>query len=81
MTHKSVYNSTTGVCDRVLRSDAVRYRDRYEVPTTAETIWVSDMDEFRKAGGVVAFSGDQTEIELLLPEPFKFSIQMFSACG
>lgn len=74
MTMKSVYNPETGVCDRVMRSDAVKYKDRYEVPTTSATLWVSNMDEFRDAGGVMAFNGDQTEIEMLLPEPFKFAI-------
>lgn len=78
MTMKSVYNPTTGVCDRVMRSDAVKFQDNWQVPTVAETRWVSNMVEFREAGGVVAFNGDQTEIELLLPEPYKFSIQMFS---
>lgn len=74
MTLKSVYNQTTGVCDRVVRSDAISDRGRLMVPTSAETKWVGTWDEFRAAGGVTAFNGDQTEIELLLPEPYKFSI-------
>lgn len=74
MTMKSVYNSKTSVCERVLRSDAVKHRDRYMVPTSPETKWVGTWDEFKAAGGTTCFNGDQTEIELLLPEPYKFGI-------
>lgn len=75
MTMKSVYNPKTGVCDRVLRSDAVKWAGRYAVPTTADTKWVSNWQEFLDVGGVVCFCEDQTEIELLLPEPYKFGIK------
>lgn len=75
MTHKSVYNPKTGVCDRVLRNDAVKWQGRYYVPTTEQTKWVSTWEEFIAAGGTVCFNEGQTELELLLPEPWKFSIQ------
>jgi hypothetical protein len=64
-----------GVCRRVLRNDAVKHQDRYIVPTREETKWVSSWDEFKAAGGMTCFNEDQTEIELLLPEGYKFSIQ------
>jgi hypothetical protein len=79
MTIMSVYNPTKGYYDRVIRNDAVKLQDRYYVPTKDTTKWVSNMDEFRAAGGVIGFNEDQTEIELLLPEGYKFSIQMFRA--
>lgn len=66
-----------GVGRRVMRSDAVKYRERWTVPTTNETKWVGNMEEFTAAGGMICFNEDQTEIELLLPEPYKFSIQFF----
>ena len=34
-------------------------------------------EEFRKVGGQIGFNADQTEIELRLPEPYKFSIKFF----
>ena len=62
-------------CRRVLRDDAVRYRERYFVPTEfGKTKWVSNWKEFKEAGGQTCFNDDQTEIELLLPEPYKFGI-------
>ena len=65
-----------GIGRRVVREDAVRDRDHnYYVPTTDETKWVSSWEELLAAGGMICFNDDQTEIELLLPEPYKFSIQ------
>lgn len=75
MTTVSVYNPKTGVCDRVIRGDAIKHRGRYMVPTTDATKWVSNWAEFKAAGGQVCFTEEQTEIELLLPEPYKFSIK------
>lgn len=71
-------SNSNGTCDRIIRNDAVKLRnpDRWYVPTRTETKWVSNMTEFYAAGGVVAFNEDQTEIELMLPEGYKFSIQM-----
>lgn len=62
-----------------IREDAVSHRGRYIVPTTEGTRWVSNWDEFRAAGGVLAFNEDQTAIELQLPAPYKFSIQFARA--
>jgi hypothetical protein len=73
MTHKSVMFD--GVGRRVLRDDAIKHSGRYYVPTTDQTKWVSNWTEFLEAGGNVCFSEDQTEIELLLPEPYKFGIR------
>lgn len=58
-----------------VRDDAVRHNGRYTVPTSDATKWVGDWDEFRAAGGQVCFGEDQTEIELKLPAPYKFSIR------
>lgn len=74
MPFKSVYNKETGVCDRVLRSDSVKHQGRYIVPTTEETKYVQTWEEFHTAGGTQHFNEDQTEIELLLPEGYKFGI-------
>lgn len=74
------YKKEDGTFGRIIRDDAVcvdRISHRYAVPTTSGTKWVSNMEEFREAGGDICFNEDQTEIELLLPEPYKFSIQMF----
>ena len=71
------HNPADGTAHRAIRNDAVRLKDprRWYVPTTDRTKWVSTWEEFRAAGGTVSFSEDQAEIELLLPEPYKFSIQ------
>lgn len=74
MTHFMKSNGD-GTCSRVLRDDAVKHRERYIVPTTDRTKWVSNWAEFIAAGGQTNWNEDQTEIELLLPEPFKFGIQ------
>lgn len=65
-----------GKMQRVLRGDARRARnpDRYYCPTTEATQWVTTWQEFKDAGGNIAFNEDQTEIELLLPEPYKFGV-------
>jgi hypothetical protein len=42
---------------------------------TDHTKWVSNWKEFLAVGGVVCFGESQTEIELRLPEPYKFSIK------
>jgi len=60
---------------RVIRSDAEKVHGRYIVPTSAKTQWVHTWADFKAAGGNLCFNEDQTEIELLLPEPYKFSIQ------
>lgn len=77
MPMKMVYRPEKGVCERVIRDDAVKILvgpNRYYVPTqSGVTKWVETWDEFKAAGGWVGFSEDQTEIELLLPEPYKFS--------
>lgn len=77
MAYKSEYRPERGVCERVVRNDAVRLENprRYYVPTSDKTKWVSTWEEFKAAGGVHCFSEDHGEIELLLPEPYKFSIQ------
>lgn len=66
-----------GIGRRFIRGDAQRdYRTgQYRVPTTDRTKWVSTWKEFKAAGGAVCFEDDQSRIELLLPEPYKFSIQ------
>lgn len=66
-----------GTMDRVLRNDAVRDQrnGHYVVPTSDTTKWVADWADFKAAGGMTCNNGDQTEIELLLPAPYKFSIQ------
>lgn len=64
---------------RVIRDDAVKYRDRYIVPTSDATKWVATWAEAQAAGLNICWNEDQTEIELLLPEPYKFSIQFPSA--
>ena len=71
MTHKMV-SQTNGTLAKVLRSDAIRHDGRYFVPTSNETKWVDTWEGFLAAGGVVCFNEGQTEIELLLPEPYKF---------
>lgn len=84
MTIKLVRNDR-GTSDRVIREDAVKHGDRWIVPTRygrndgTDTKWVDTIEGFRAAGGEVCFNEDQTEIELLLPEGYKFSIQMFRA--
>lgn len=74
MTHFT-YSKPDGTVGRILRDDAVKHDGRHIVPTSDKTKWVSNWEEFRAVGGVVAFNEDQTEIELLLPEPYKFSIR------
>ena len=71
------YDSERGAFDRIIRGDAVKLRnpERWFVPTSDATRWVSTWDEFLAAGGIVSFSEDQAQIELLLPEPYKFSIR------
>jgi hypothetical protein len=71
------YDSERGVFDRIIRNDAVKLRkpERWFVPTSERTKWVSTWDEFLAAGGIASFSEDGTQMELLLPEPYKFSIQ------
>lgn len=61
--------------ERVVRDDAVKYQDRYMVPTSKKTQWVTNWQEFRNSGGQLCFNEDHTEIELLLPEPYKFSVK------
>lgn len=68
-------SNTNGTLSRAIRDDAVKHRDHYTVPTTNKTKWVATWAELRAAGANVCWNEDQTEIELLLPEPFKFSIQ------
>lgn len=75
MTHMLVFNPTKGHCERILRDDAVSHQGRHVVPTTDRTVWVSTWEEYKAAGGTCCYNEDQTEIELLLPAPFKFSIQ------
>ena len=75
MTMVSQYNEKSGVVDRVMRHDAVPHFGRHICPTTEATRWVSTWNEFLVAGGTVCFNEDQTELELLLPAPFKFSIK------
>lgn len=58
-----------------IRDDAVWVRDRYFVPTSEKTLWVTNLVEFNAAGGLMVFNEDQTQIELRLPAPYKFSIQ------
>lgn len=72
MTHKMVYDREAGVNRLVLRDDAIRYQGRHIVPTSEQTKWVSTWDEFTAAGGNACFNESQTEIELRLPEPYKF---------
>jgi hypothetical protein len=67
------------------RDDAViigreQFRREY-VPTTHETKWVGNWDEFRSAGGQVHFNEDQTEITLTLPEGVKFGITFYRQAG
>lgn len=58
------------------REDAVKHQGRYIVPTIyGKTVWVDTWEQFRKVGGVMCWSEDQTEIELTLPVNHKFSIQ------
>lgn len=59
------------------RDDAVWINNprRQYVPTSDETKWVGNWEEFRAAGGVAHFSEDQTEVVLTLPAPYKFGIQ------
>jgi hypothetical protein len=58
------------------REDAVKHRGRYIVPTIyGKTVWIDSWEQFRECGGQMAFSEDQTEIELTLPVDHKFSIQ------
>lgn len=67
---------------RAIRQDAIRLSDgRLFVPTeygrkdTPErnTKWVGTWMEFHEVGGFVCFSEDQTYIELMLPEGYKFA--------
>lgn len=46
---------------------------RLFVPTTWETKWVRNWDEFRAADGKALWNEDQTEIVLSLPPGHKFS--------
>lgn len=64
-----------------IREDAVRHQGRYIVPTTDETKWVGTWEEFKAVGGGMCWSEDQTEIELTLPAPYKFSIQFMRNQG
>lgn len=59
------------------RDDAVIHHGREYVPTQKETIYISNMEELTKFGGIITFNEDQTEIWFTLPERHKFSIQMF----
>lgn len=68
------HNKETGVYDRYIRNDAVKHKGRWIVPTSDATKWVNTWAEFKEVGGIASFSEDQAEIELLLPEPYKFSI-------
>ena len=66
----------------VPRSDAVMHRGRMIVPTIygereGNTKWLSNMDEFRAAGGMVGFNEDQTEITLHAPVGYKFGVGFF----
>jgi hypothetical protein len=63
-----------GTCRRAIREDAVRYRGRWFVPTREDTKWVDSLAELREVGGTINFNEDQTAIELLLPEGYKFGI-------
>lgn len=57
-----------------IREDAVEHRGRYFVPTTSAITWISSWADFKRVGGVMCWSQDQTEIELSLPVGHKFSI-------
>lgn len=62
------------------REDAERIDGRPYVRTVygqkaGNTTWVHDWREFKKAGGGMCFSEDQTEITLTLPAGVKFSIR------
>ena len=77
------YRPEQGAYRRIIRDDAVRLRnpDRWYVPTRVATKWVTTWEEFSAAGGKVAFSEDQAEVELLLPVPYKFSIHFMQGKG
>lgn len=59
------------------REDAVKVPNhgRYLVPTTNDTVWIDNWEDFRRVDGVMCFSEDQSEIELQLPVGHKFSIR------
>lgn len=73
MAYKMEYNKEKGYYQTLVRDDAVRHDGRYYVPTTNQTKWIGSWEEFNAAGGVVSLSEDQAQIELFLPEGYKFS--------
>jgi hypothetical protein len=63
----------------VVREDAIRIGTdgsrRLFCPTSDTTKWVDTWEAAKAAGMEVCWNEDQTEIELRLPAPYKFSIQ------
>lgn len=74
-----VHTMINGMLRDTVREDAVRIGSdgnrRNYCPTTEKTLWVETWDEAKAAGMEVCWNEDQTEIELRLPAPYKFSIQ------
>jgi hypothetical protein len=74
-----VHTLIDGRLRNVIREDAkqIGYDDsrRPFCPTTEATIWVETWEAAKAAGMEVCWNEDQTEIELRLPAPYKFSIQ------
>ena len=79
MTH--VHTMIEGRMHDVARDDAIRIGTnadgsrRLFCPTTEQTLWVDTWEAAKAAGMEVCWNEDQTEIELRLPAPYKFSIQ------
>ena len=74
-----VHEMIDGRLRDVVREDALRIgsgsSQRLFCPTTETTKWVETWQEAKAAGMEVCWNEDQTEIELRLPAPYKFSIQ------
>lgn len=64
-----------GTLRQSVRLDAVRHNGRLIVATTPETKWISTWAEFRAAGASMCWHEDQSGAELILPAPYKLSIQ------
>jgi hypothetical protein len=74
-----VHHMVDGVLRDMVREDAITLGSgasrRLYCPTTDETKWVDTWEEAKAAHMEVCWNEDQTEIELRLPAPYKFSIQ------
>lgn len=71
------HKMSNGTLRDIVREDAIQMRDpsRHYCPTTEATKYVDTWEDAKAAGMEVCFNEDQTEINLRLPAPYKFSIR------